>query len=90
LTTGVTGTRRQPVGSQDAITSRGESKMFKNKMIDDWLNDWQVKIATAWRLGDTEEEEWLRLEMENKLRASEKPHIQRSESETPNHTDEGA
>ena len=64
--------------------------MFKNKMIDDWFNDWQVKIATAWRLGDTEEEEWLRLEIENKLRASEKPHTERSEGETPNHTDEEA
>jgi hypothetical protein len=60
--------------------------MYKNDNLDDWLDYWKQKIAIAWRMGQHEEEEWLRLEVENRLRASEKPHIVRSDSDTSNHT----
>jgi hypothetical protein len=62
--------------------------MYKNDNLDDWLDYWKQKIAFAWRMGQQEEEEWLRLEVENRLRPSEKPHIGRSDHDTPNHTAE--
>jgi len=60
--------------------------MYKNDNLDDWLEHWKQKIAIAWRMGQQEEEEWLRLEIETSLKASEKPHIERSDHDTPNHT----
>jgi hypothetical protein len=68
--------------------SKGELKMYKDNNLDDWLEHWKQKIAIAWRMGQHEEEEWLRLEVERRLRPPEKPHIERSHRDTPNHTAE--
>ena len=62
--------------------------MPKDNNLDDWLDYRKQKIACAWRMGQHEEEEWLRLEVERRLRPPENPHIERSDRETPNHTAE--
>jgi hypothetical protein len=62
--------------------------MYKNDNLDDWLGYWKQKIAFAWRMGQHEEEEWLRLEVERRLRPPENPHTERSGHDAPNHTAE--
>jgi len=44
----------------------------------DWFKDWQERMSQAFLASDHEEEEWLRLELEFKMRATEKPQESRS------------
>ena len=43
-----------------------------------WFTDWQKRMAQAFIDDDPEEEEWLRLELEFKMRGTEKPQESRS------------
>jgi len=40
--------------------------------IDQWFKDWHKRCAVAWGNDDAEEEEWLKLEMEFKVRELER------------------
>jgi len=46
-----------------------------------WFSDWQDRMSRAFLNDDLEEEEWLRLELEFKMRATEKPQESRSGGE---------
>lgn len=85
---GATGTIHRLASLHAVMISNGGLKMTKDSNLDDWIEYWKQKIAIAWRMSQQEEEEWLRLQMENSVRASEKPHIERSHLDTPNHTAE--
>lgn len=41
--------------------------------LNEWFLDWQKRMAKAFIDDDAEEEEWLNLELQFKMRASEKP-----------------
>jgi len=45
--------------------------------FDDWVTYWSKRIAEAWVKHDAEEEEWLRLQMQNGLGATHKLQVKR-------------
>jgi len=66
---------RLALGRGAIISNTGGKAM--NKDFDDWVSYWSKRISEAWVRQDSEEEEWLRLEMTASLKATDSLKVKR-------------